>query len=42
MSHLDFIDLMQSAFDYGGENANEYQKMKKIVAEKNQKFYKMF
>ena len=42
VSHLDFIDLMKSDFDYGGENASEYQKMKKIMAEKTQKFYKMF
>jgi len=42
LSHLDFIDLMKSDFDYGDENASEYQKMKKIMAEKTQKFYKMF
>lgn len=42
LSHLDFIDLMKSDFDYGGENVSDYQKMKKIMAEKTQKFYKMF
>ena len=40
--HLDFIDLMKSDFDEGGNNANEYQKMKNIIAKANQKFYKMF
>ena len=33
---------MKSDFDEGGNNAKDYQKMKKIIAEENQKFYKMF
>ena len=33
---------MKSDFDYGVENVSDYQKMKKIMAEKTQKFYKMF
>ena len=42
MSHLDFIDLMKSDFDYGGENASDYQKMKKIMAEKLKSFTKCY
>ena len=43
MPHLDFIDLMKSDdFEKGGSNADEYQKMKNINADKTQKFYKMF
>jgi len=42
LSQFDLMDLMKRDSDHAGQLEDEYQKTKKIIADKAQKFHNLF